>query len=240
MVNSNRSAKWDFGGRVHHRPADDERHARPHLRAARQGDRPRRARPGAAAAATRGDAPVPRLLRRARREWRLHAAGPLAAMPRSPAPTPRPARPLPPLTLAELMSNRAAGLPLVFEEFFDQQTPMMQPVGGMDRIAHALYEQVRPAVRLNSPITAIRRQGAGVQDRIWAGQPGARRRLLHLHAAAEPAGPDPERFLAGQAGGDPRHPLSAERSRSASKARASGRKKGFTAASAGPTSPTRI
>ena len=49
-------------------------------------------------------------------------------------------------------------LPLVFEEFFDQQTPMMQPVGGMDRIAHAFYEQVRPAVRLNSPITAIRRQ----------------------------------------------------------------------------------
>ena len=70
------------------------------------------------------------------------------------------------------MRNPGAGLPLVFEEFFDQQAPMFQPVGGMDRIAHALYEQVRPAVRLNSPVTAIRRRGAGV--RIEHG-PGARR-----------------------------------------------------------------
>jgi monoamine oxidase len=71
--------------------------------------------------------------------------------------------PLPPLGLAELMSSRGIALPLVFEEFFDQETPMLQPVGGMDRIAHALYERVRPAVRLNSPITAIRRTGAGVR-----------------------------------------------------------------------------
>jgi len=70
---------------------------------------------------------------------------------------------LPPMTLAEIMAARAMALPLVFEEFFDQQTPMMQPVGGMDRIAHALYERVRPAVRLNSPVTAIRRRGAGVR-----------------------------------------------------------------------------
>jgi monoamine oxidase len=40
---------------------------------------------------------------------------------------------------------------------------MFQPVGGMDRIAHALYEEVRPAVRLNSPVTAIRRRGEGVR-----------------------------------------------------------------------------
>ena len=70
---------------------------------------------------------------------------------------------LPPMSLADIMSSRAMVLPLVFEEFFDQQTPMMQPVGGMDRIAHALYERVRPAVRLNSPVTAIRRRGAGVR-----------------------------------------------------------------------------
>ena len=43
---------------------------------------------------------------------------------------------------------------------------MFQPVGGMDRIAHALYEQVRPAVRLHSPITAIRRRGAGVSQGV--------------------------------------------------------------------------
>ena len=70
---------------------------------------------------------------------------------------------LPPLTLTDLVNSQAMALPLVFEEFFDQQTPMLQPVGGMDRIAHALYAQVRPAVRLNSPITAIRRAGAGVR-----------------------------------------------------------------------------
>jgi monoamine oxidase len=85
------------------------------------------------------------------------------AMSRIPAPTTRPGRPMPPLTLAELMATPAAGLPLVFEEFFDQQTPMLQPVGGMDRIAHALYEQVRADVRLESPVTAIRRRGNGVR-----------------------------------------------------------------------------
>ncbi len=45
MVNSNRAAKWDFGGRVYHRPPDQERRARALRRIARQGDRPGRARP---------------------------------------------------------------------------------------------------------------------------------------------------------------------------------------------------
>jgi monoamine oxidase len=67
------------------------------------------------------------------------------------------------LTTNDLMGLGAAGLPLIFEDIFDQQAPMFQPVGGMDRIAHAIYEQVRPAVRLGSPVTAIRRRGAGVR-----------------------------------------------------------------------------
>jgi monoamine oxidase len=71
--------------------------------------------------------------------------------------------PVAPLSLAELMSQPSWGLPLVFEEFFDQQAPMFQPVGGMDRIAHALYEQVRPAVRLNAPVAEIRRSGDRVR-----------------------------------------------------------------------------
>jgi monoamine oxidase len=61
------------------------------------------------------------------------------------------------------MRDPTIGFPLVFEEFFDQQAPMLQPVGGMDRIAHALYEQVKPAVRLQSPVLEIRRRGAGVR-----------------------------------------------------------------------------
>lgn len=72
-------------------------------------------------------------------------------------------RTLPPMTLPEVLSGRAVGLPLVFEEFFDQQSPMFQPVGGMDRIADALYQRVRGSVVLGSPVTAIRRRGSGVR-----------------------------------------------------------------------------
>jgi monoamine oxidase len=68
------------------------------------------------------------------------------------------------LSAADLLAiGPTAGFPIVFEDIFDMQAPMFQPIGGMDRIAHALYEQIRPAVRLNSPITAIRRRGEGVR-----------------------------------------------------------------------------
>ena len=74
------------------------------------------------------------------------------------------------LTAADLLRiGPAAGFPIVFEDIFDMQAPMFQPVGGMDRIAHALYEQVRPRVRLDSPITAIRRHGAGVRIQYGPG-----------------------------------------------------------------------
>jgi len=74
-------------------------------------------------------------------------------------------RPVPrALSAADLMAiGPTAGFPIVFEDVFDMQAPMFQPVGGMDRIAHAFYDQVRPAVRLGSPITAIRRRGTGVR-----------------------------------------------------------------------------
>jgi len=170
MVNSNRSAKWDFGGRVHSdRQMINDVRGRISELLAKAIDR------GALDAELRGGD------REAMRQFlgfygELARNGDYAPQGRSgyaeePGAYAETGRPLPPLTLAELMGNRAAGLPLVFEEFFDQQTPMLQPVGGMDRIAHALYEQVRPAVRLNSPVTAIRRSGAGV--RIEHG-PGAR------------------------------------------------------------------
>jgi monoamine oxidase len=170
MVNSNRSAKWDFGGRVHSdRQMINDVRGRISELLAKAIDR------GALDAELRGGE------KEAMRQFlgfygELARNGDYEPQGRSgyaeePGAYAETGRPVPPLTLAELMSNRAAGLPLVFEEFFDQQTPMLQPVGGMDRIAHALYEQVRPAVRLNSPVTAIRRSGAGV--RIEHG-PGAR------------------------------------------------------------------
>jgi len=40
---------------------------------------------------------------------------------------------------------------------------MLQPVGGMDRIVSAIYEQVKPLVRLRSPVSAIRRVGDRVR-----------------------------------------------------------------------------
>lgn len=68
-----------------------------------------------------------------------------------------------PLTLKQLMPSQAVGLPFVFEAIFDMQAPMLQPVGGMDRIAEAIYAQIKPAVRLNTPVSAIRRRGDGVR-----------------------------------------------------------------------------
>ena len=68
-----------------------------------------------------------------------------------------------PLTLKQLMPSRAVGLPYIFESIFDMQAPMLQPVGGMDRIAEAIYTQVKPLVQLNRPVSAIRRAGERVR-----------------------------------------------------------------------------
>jgi len=74
-----------------------------------------------------------------------------------------PASPVDRLTLKQLLPNEAVALPFSFDQIADMQATMLQPVGGMDRIAHALYETVRPAVRLRTPVTAIRRDAAGVR-----------------------------------------------------------------------------
>ena len=70
---------------------------------------------------------------------------------------------LPPLTLKELLPNRAIGFPYFFQSINDMQPTMLQPVGGMDAIAHAMNEQVKLRVRLNAPVTAIRRNGERVR-----------------------------------------------------------------------------
>jgi monoamine oxidase len=43
------------------------------------------------------------------------------------------------------------------------QPSMLQPVGGMDRIAQAIYQPVKSSVRLNTPVSAIRRVGNRVR-----------------------------------------------------------------------------
>ena len=78
--------------------------------------------------------------------------------------------PLTPLSVAELHPSGAVTLPYLFEEIWDMQATMLQPVGGMDRIAQAIYDQVKPVVRLRSPITAIRRAGERVRIEHGPGQ----------------------------------------------------------------------
>ena len=74
-----------------------------------------------------------------------------------------------PLTLRQLADRGFFQSGLVFEEIFDQQAPMFQPVGGMDRIALALFEQVRDAVRLGTPVTGVRPTAAGVRVTLAGG-----------------------------------------------------------------------
>ena len=78
---------------------------------------------------------------------------------------------LDPLTLDQLMTHGAWGEPAVFEETFDQQAPMFQPVGGMDRIVHAIYEQVRDHVRLGTPVKGVRSSPRGVTVTLERGAP---------------------------------------------------------------------
>ena len=71
--------------------------------------------------------------------------------------------PFDPLTLKEILPSRGAAFPQIFESIIDMQPTMLQPVGGMDRIAHAIFEQVKPSVRLQAPVSAIRRAGERVR-----------------------------------------------------------------------------
>ncbi len=70
---------------------------------------------------------------------------------------------LQPLALKDLERGRGIALPFLFESIWDMQATMLQPVGGMDRIAQAIYQRVKPAVRLRTPITSIRRVGSRVR-----------------------------------------------------------------------------
>lgn len=71
--------------------------------------------------------------------------------------------PLPRLPFGELAPSPAVILPYLFEHIADMQATMLQPVGGMDRIPLAIYEQVKPRVRLRTPVSAIRRLGGRVR-----------------------------------------------------------------------------
>jgi monoamine oxidase len=67
-----------------------------------------------------------------------------------------------PIDLKTLTQRNFWGAGLSFEEIFDQQAPMFEPIGGMDRIAYALYESIKPHVSMQTPVRKLRRTPNGV------------------------------------------------------------------------------
>ena len=162
FVNVNRNAGWDFGGKVHpeRRMVND---MRGHLGELLAKAIDRRALdqqvPKAELAIVRDFlAPYAQMDRNGRYRpggssgYSVEGGG-YAQAPSS----------LPPLSFKELVPSRAIELPYLFEHMWDMQATMLQPVGGMDRIPYAFFEQVKPVVRLNAPVSAIRRVGDRVR-----------------------------------------------------------------------------
>jgi monoamine oxidase len=52
---------------------------------------------------------------------------------------------------------------LYYSERFEQAATMLQPVGGMDRIAHAFAERLGRSITYGAAVTEIRKTGAGVR-----------------------------------------------------------------------------
>ena len=52
---------------------------------------------------------------------------------------------------------------MLFDEQFDMQATMFQPVGGMDRIPYAFAKALGDTVQYNSPVTEIRKSAKGVR-----------------------------------------------------------------------------
>ena len=52
---------------------------------------------------------------------------------------------------------------MLYEEAWDWQATMMQPVGGMDRIPYAFAKALGPVVQYSSPVTGIKKTSSGVQ-----------------------------------------------------------------------------
>ena len=162
FINVNRNAGWDFGGKVHpeRRMVED---MRGHLAELLAKAIDRRALDGIVSsdeldAVRRFLAPYASVgphgvYRPAGRSGYSVEGGGYAIAP----------VPLSPLKMRELVPSQAVVLPYMFEHIWDMQSTMLQPVGGMDRIAYAIYDEVKPLVRLRTPVSAIRRTGDRVR-----------------------------------------------------------------------------
>ena len=120
----------------------------------------------------------------------------------------RPATQREPLPLATLLDIDMWSA-VLFEEGFDFQATMFQPVGGMDRIPLAFAKKLGPVVRLMSEVTAIKRRSDGVRvdyaDKRSGRRNSDRRRLLPGDDPAQGARADRKRFLGPPPRRDPRH-----------------------------------
>lgn len=162
FVNSHKATSWDFGGKVHRgRQMVNDMQGRMAELLAKAIDQHAL------------DSAMPKEeLEQFRQFLRFYGGlddkGVLTAQPSSgysdwPGGYDDPGTPLAPLTIKEIVPNRGAAFPHIFEAILDMQPTMLQPVGGMDRIAEALHREVMPSVRLNEPVSAIRREGNGVR-----------------------------------------------------------------------------
>jgi monoamine oxidase len=75
----------------------------------------------------------------------------------------RPGTPLEPIERAELLKPVFAYFQQNWAEFIDFAPTMMQPVGGMDRIAGAFERRLHGRIRYGAEVREIRREGAGVR-----------------------------------------------------------------------------
>lgn len=67
------------------------------------------------------------------------------------------------LSLSEILNSDYWRYQTAFSEEFNQQASMLQPVGGMDRIAIAFEQQVHDLIRYSCKVTAIQKTTDGVR-----------------------------------------------------------------------------
>ncbi|HYX47643.1 MAG TPA: FAD-dependent oxidoreductase [Sphingomicrobium sp.] len=162
FINSNRNASWDFGGEVHQERRMTEDllgHMAELLAKAIDQHALDQAASADELAALRKILPNGAYVPQGQSGYSTEPGGYAQA-----------GTALPALGLKDLLPNDAILTPYGFEHIYDMQATMLQPVGGMDGIAHAIYEQVKPAVRMNSPVAAIRRTGDRVRIEHGPGQ----------------------------------------------------------------------
>jgi monoamine oxidase len=76
-----------------------------------------------------------------------------------------------PLSWEELLRSEFWKFPLNYSERFEQAPTMLQPVGGMDRIAHAFAKRLAGSIKYRAVVKEIRKTGFGVRI-IYADETG--------------------------------------------------------------------